>query len=163
MTGTAPMVQMASSHLGSVAAISPTKPRSGTVFFLAGAEDVAVAAGEAHRGLAALVERGDEGLVDAAAEDHEGGVAGFGVGDAEAGYEFRLLAHLFEQAGELDAAAVHERDAVAVFGEVSDGAGAAGEEGRVFECGASEFDYEFHADSESVGKGECRFLRCAAE
>src|SRR5215472_645461 len=34
MTGIAPMVQMASSHLGSVEAISPTKPRSCSVFFL---------------------------------------------------------------------------------------------------------------------------------
>ena len=84
------------------------------MILLARAEDVAVAAGEAHRGAALLVERGDEGLVDAAAEDHEGGVAGFGVGDAEAGDELGLFAHLGEEAGELDTAAVDEGDFVAV-------------------------------------------------
>jgi len=96
----------------------------GHCFLFARAEDVAVAAGEAHGGLSALRERGDERLVDAAAEDHEGGVAGFGVGDAEAGDELGFFAHLGEEAGELHAATVDECDLVAVFGEFCDGAGA---------------------------------------
>ena len=66
---------------------------------------------------------GDEVLVDAAAEDHEGGVAGFGVSDAEAGDEFALLAHLGEDPGELDAAAVDDGHLMAIAGEVGDGAG----------------------------------------
>ena len=129
----------------------------------AGAKDVAVTAGEAHSGCAAVVERGDEGLVHAAAENHKGGVAGFGIGDAQAGDELRGFAHLLAQAGELDATAVHQGDAMAVFGEVGDGAGAAPEERGVFQRGASEFYDKFHGcSSVSVGRGECRSLRCAA-
>ena len=71
----------------------------GVGFFLARAEDVTVAAGEANGGLAVRADGCDEGLVDAAGEDHDGGVAGFGVGDAEAGDELALLAHLGEGAG----------------------------------------------------------------
>ena len=144
MTGTAPMVQMASSHLGSVAAISPTKPRSGSVFFLRARKTWPSPPVRPTAAWPQLVERGDERLVDAAAEDHERGVAGFGVGDAEAGDELGLLAHLREQLGELHAAAVDERDLVAVLGELGDGAGAALQELGLFEGGAAEFDYEFH-------------------
>ncbi len=135
---------MASSHLGSVEAISPTKPRSCSVFFLRARKTWRVAAGEADGGDAALGERGDERFVDAAAEDHEGGVAGFGVGDAEAGDELGLLAQLGEEPGELHAAAVDERDLVAVAGEVGDGLRAGGEERGVFKGGSAEFDDEFH-------------------
>ncbi len=71
----------------------------GVGLLLAGAEDVAVAAGEADRGLAMRAEGGDEGFVDAAGEDHQGSVAGLGIGDAEAGDELALLAHLGEGAG----------------------------------------------------------------
>ena len=70
----------------------------GGVLF-AGAEDVTVAAGEADGGLAVRAERGDERFVDAAGEDHQRGVAGLGVGDAEAGDELALLAHLARGCG----------------------------------------------------------------
>ena len=114
MTGTAPIVQMASSQRGSVAAISPTKPRSGLVFFLRARKTWP---SPPERPIAAwpmLAERGDQRLVDAAGEDHQGGVAGFGVGDAEAGDELAFFAHLREGAGELHAAAVNDGDLVAV-------------------------------------------------
>ena len=111
---------------------------------LARAEDVAVAAGEADGGDAELRECGDERLVDAAAEDHERGVAGLGVGDAEAGDELGLLAHLREEPGELHAAAVDERDLVAVAREIGDGLCADGEELGLFKGGSAEFDDEFH-------------------
>jgi hypothetical protein len=59
-------------------------------------------------------ERGDERLVHLAGEHHERGVAGDRIGDAEAGDELALLAHGFERTGELHAAAVNERDLMAV-------------------------------------------------
>ncbi len=119
----------------------------GVGLLFACAEDVAVAAREPHGGLADLAERGDEPLVDAAGEDHEGGVAGFGIGNAEAGDELALLAHLGERAGELDAAAVDDRDLVAVRDEVEDGLGAELEELWLFKGRAAEFDYEFHLEA----------------
>jgi hypothetical protein len=91
-----------------------------------------------------LAERGDERLVDASAEDHEGGVAGLGVGDAEAGDELGLFAELGEEPGQLHAAAVDDGDLVAVARELGDGLRAGGEERGVFEGGSAEFDYEFH-------------------
>ena len=104
-------------------------------------------------GLAAVAEGGDERFVDAAAEDHEGGVAGFGVGDAEAGDELRLLAHLLEQTGELDAAAVDQGDAVAVPCQIGDRAGAAGEKRGVFERGTAEFYDELHGCGSGTDAG----------
>ncbi len=111
---------------------------------LAGAEDMAVAAGEADGFGTALDQGGYKRLVDAATEDHEGGVAGFSVGDAEAGDELGLFAHLGEEPGELDASAVDQGHAVAIFGQLGDGAGAVGEDGWVFQGRSSEFDYELH-------------------
>ena len=105
---------------------------------------MAVAAGEPHRGLAGAVERGHEGLVDTATEDHERGVPGFDVGDAEAADEFTGLAHLREQTCELHTPAMHDSDLVAVAGEISDAPSAAGEQGRVFKSLASELDNELH-------------------
>ena len=119
----------------------------GVGLFLTCAEDVAVASGEAHGGLADLSERGDEPFVDAAGEDHEGGVAGFGIGDAEAGDELALLAHLGEGAGELDAAAVNDGDLVAIGDEVKDGPGTEVEKLGLFEGGTAEFDDEFHLEA----------------
>ena len=114
MTGTAPMCPdgFEPARIGGGDFADEAEVGVGLLF--ARAEDVAVATGEADGGLAVRAEGGDEGLVDAAAEDHEGGVAGFGVGDAEAGDELALLAHLLERAGELHAAAVNDGDLVAV-------------------------------------------------
>ena len=60
---------------------------SGALF--AGAKDEAVAAGKSDGGLAVRAERGDQRLVDAAAEHHQRGVARFGIGDAQAGRRTR--------------------------------------------------------------------------
>ena len=98
---------------------------------------MAVAAGEADGGLAVRAERGDERFVDAAGEDHEGGVAGLGVGDAQAGDELALLAHLGEGAGQLHAAAMDDGDLVAVGDEVGDGFAAGVEDLLVFEGGTA--------------------------
>ena len=122
---------------------------------LACAEDVAVAAGEADGGDAELRERGDECLIDAAAEDHERSVAGLGVSDAEAGDEFGLLAHLGKEFGELHAAAVDERDLVALAREIGDGLCADLEELGLFKGGSAEFDDEFHWLTPNT-KGEMR-------
>ena len=103
----------------------------------AGAEDQSVAAGEADGGLAVRAERGDERFVDLAGEHHERGVASDGVSDAEAGDELALLAHGFEGAGELHAAAVDERDLMAVAGELGDGLGAAVQHLGIFESGSA--------------------------
>ena len=55
----------------------------GSGLLFACAEDVAVATREAHGGDADLAERGDERLVDAAGKNHEGGIAGFCIGDSQ--------------------------------------------------------------------------------
>ena len=60
---------------------------------------MAVSAREADGGLAVRADSGDERFVDAASEDHQSGVAGLGIGDAQAGDELALLAHLSEGAG----------------------------------------------------------------
>jgi hypothetical protein len=70
-----------------------------------------------------------------------------GVGDAEAGDELGLLAHLREQAGELHAAAVDQRDLVAVLGQHGDGLGDPLQQRRVFQGDATDFDYELHGTS----------------
>src|ERR1700679_199010 len=93
----------------------------GVGFLFASAKDVTVASGEADSGLPMRTDGGDEGLVDAAGEDHDGGVAGFGVGDAEAGDELALFAHLGEGAGELHTTAVDDGDLISVDDEVGDG------------------------------------------
>ena len=162
MTGTAPMVQMASSQRGIGGGDLADEAEVGRGLLLACAEDVAVAAGEAHGGLAVRAEGGDERLVDAAGEDHEGGVAGLGVGDAEAGDELALLAHLGEGLGELHAAAVDDGDLVAVVDEFGDGLAAGVQERLVFEGGSAEFDDEFHSKPSASFQPHIRFMFCTA-
>ena len=58
------------------------------------AKDEAVAAGKSDRGLAMRAKGRNQSFVDAAAEHHQGGVARFRIGDAQAGDEFALLAEL---------------------------------------------------------------------
>ena len=121
MTGTAPIVQMASSQRGIGGGDFTDEAEVGVGLLLARAKDVAVAAGETDGGLAVRADGGDEGFVDAAGEDHQSGVARLGVGDAEAGDELALLAHLSEGAGQLHAAAVDDGDLVPVGDEIGDG------------------------------------------
>ena len=130
----------------------------GGSLLLAGAEDMAVAAREAHGGDADLAERGDERLVDAAGEDHERGVAGFGVGDAEAGDELALLAHLGERPGKLDAAAMDDGDLVTILHEIVDSAAAEQEDGGIFECDAPKFDDEFQSRPSSSFQPQMMFI-----
>ncbi len=72
---------MASSQRGVGGGDLADEAEIGLGLFLAGTEDVSVAAGEADCGLTVAAERGDKALVHAAGEHHEGGIAGFGVGD----------------------------------------------------------------------------------
>jgi hypothetical protein len=78
-------------------------------------------------------------------KDHDRDIAGFGVGDAQAGDELALLAELFERVGELYAAAVNDGDLMAVAHQFSDGADAAVEQRGIFESGPTQFDYIFHS------------------
>ena len=101
MTGTAPICQIASSQRGSAAAISPTKPRSGAVRFLRARKTRPSPPESPTAGWPCAPSDGDQSLVDAAAEHHQRGVAGFSIGDAQAGDELALLAQLLQGAGEL--------------------------------------------------------------
>ena len=136
---------MASIQRGSLAAISPTKPRSGAVALFARAEQQAVAAGEADGGLAERAKRGDQAFVDLAGEDHQRHVARFGIGDAQAGDEFALVAQRLQRARQLHAAAVHHGNLVAVAHQLRDGARAAFEKRRRFKARSAEFDDVLHS------------------
>jgi hypothetical protein len=72
-----------------------------------GVDKVAVLAGQPHRLAAVLVDEGDDVLVDQAAEHHFHHVERFLVGHPHALDEVGLLADLFQQAGDLRTAAVH--------------------------------------------------------
>jgi hypothetical protein len=74
---------------------------------LAGADQVAVLAGEAHRLAAVAVDEVDDLLVDQAAQHHLHHVHGLGVGDAHPLHELALLADALQQVADLRAAAVH--------------------------------------------------------
>jgi hypothetical protein len=124
------MVQMASSQRGSVAAISPTKPRSGSVFFLRARKTWP---SPPERPTAAWPWLPRAATSDLLTRPQEG----LGVGDAEAGDELALFAHLGEGAGELHAASVDDSDLVAVARELGDGLAAGVEKSRVFERSAA--------------------------
>ena len=121
------------------------KAEVGRGALFAGAEEQAVAAGEADGGLAERAERGDQALVHLAGEDHQRDVAGFGVGDAQAVDELALLAQGLEHAGQLHAAAVDDGDLIAVAHELGDGARAALEQRWSFKARTTEFDDVLHS------------------
>ena len=121
-----------------------------------------VSAGETDGGLTVAAKGGDERLINAAGEDHQRGVAGLGVGDAEAGDELALLAHQGEGAGKLHAATVDDGDLVAVAGQFGDGLGAGVEQRRVFERSTAKFDYEFHRSPSASFQPYITFMFCTA-
>ena len=123
----------------------------------ASTEEQAIATGEPYGRLADGSERGDERFVDFAGEDHEGDVAGFSVGDAQAGDELALLAEGFEGAGELHTASVDDGNLISVADEIGDGAGAAFEQSRILQPSATEFNDKLH--SWPSGSGIIRGLR----
>ena len=84
---------------GSVAAISPTKPRSGSVFFLRARKTWPSPPERPTADWPCEPSAATSDLLTRPAEHHERGVAGLGVGDAEAGDELALLAHLGEECG----------------------------------------------------------------
>ena len=98
---------------------------------------MAVSAGEADGRLAVRTNRGDQGLVHASGKDHEGGVARFGIGNAQAGDELALLAHLSEGAGQLHTAAVDDCNLVPVGDEIGDGFAGRVEDLLVFKGGTA--------------------------
>ena len=144
-TGTPFNCQMASSQRGSLAAISPTKPRSGDGALFARAEEQAVAAGEADRRLAERAQSGDQALVHVAGKDHQRDVARLRVGDAQAVDELALLAQRLERAGQLHAAAMNHGHLVAVAHQLGDGARAAFEQRRSFQARSAQFDDVLHS------------------
>jgi hypothetical protein len=81
---------------------------------------MAVAAGETNCRLPMRANGGDQGFVHSSGKNHESGVTGFGVGDAETRDELALLAHLSEGAGQLHAAAVDDCNLIPVGDEIGD-------------------------------------------
>ena len=130
----------------------------GIRFLLAGAEDVAVAAREADGGLTVRADSSDEGLVDPAGEDHQGGVAGLGVGDAQAGDELTFFAHLSQRASQLHSSAVDDGDLISIGDEVSDRFTGGVEDLLVLKSGTAEFDDESHSKPSSSFHPHIRFM-----
>src|SRR5262249_40823466 len=113
--------------------------------FFARAKEQAVSTGHADGRLAQRAERCDQALVYLAGQDHERDVAGFGVGDAQAGDELTLLAESLQRVGELHAAAMHDGYLMAIAYELCDGTDAAVEECGNFETCPAQFDNIFHS------------------
>ena len=72
-------------------------------------------------------------LVYPATQNHERGIAGFRIGDAQTGNEFTLLAHLLQGAGQRRAATVHHGHLVAILRQHSDRPRTAVKQGWIFE------------------------------
>lgn len=106
-------------------------------FFLASTEDVTVAAGEADCRLPVRADGGDEGFVDSASEDHERGIAGFGVGDSQARDKLALLAHEGQGTRELHATTVDDGYLIAIGDQVGDGFAAGVEDLLVLKSGTA--------------------------
>jgi hypothetical protein len=134
----------------------------GVGFFLAGAEDVAVAAGEANCGLSVRADGGDEGFVDAASKDHEGGIASFCVGDAQAGDELAFLSHEGQGAGELHASTMDHGYLISIGDEVGDGFATGVEDLFVLKRGTAQFDYKSHSKPSSSFHPHIRLRFCTA-
>src|ERR1700761_5567406 len=105
---------------------------------------------------------GHELFIDPAGEDHQRRIAGLGIGNAQACDEFALLAHLLEDAGKSRAAAMHHGDLVSVPRKHGNGARAAVQRSFVLQCGATKFDYEFHARPSASSNPNIRFIFSAA-
>ncbi len=81
---------------------------------------VGVGGGDADGRLAFGGDGGGEAFVEQAGEDHDGDVASFSVGNAEAGDKFALDTHALERGGEEPSAAVHNEDLVTFVCERGD-------------------------------------------
>src|SRR4029077_18038917 len=76
---------------------------------------------------------GGEALVEETGENHDGDIAGFAIGDAQASDEIAFDAHALEGGGENAAAAMHNKDFVTLLRECGDLPGQAAHGGVVFE------------------------------
>src|SRR5262249_7666775 len=132
----------------------------GAVLF-ARAKRVAIAAAHAHGGTSHRGQVGHELLVDSAGQHHEGHIARFRIGDAQAVDELALLAQLFEGAGQRHASSMYDPDAV-VLGPRGDGAGAVVTNILVVERGASDFDDHFQFSPSLSSQPNIRFRFCTA-
>jgi hypothetical protein len=72
-------------------------------------------------------------LVHLTAQDHERGIAGFRIGDAQTGNEFTLLSHLLQGAGQRRAATVYHGYLIAILREHSDRPRTPVKQGLIFE------------------------------
>jgi len=127
ITGTPLRFQMASIQRGSLAAISPTYPRSGAVRFLRARKSrPSPPLGRPPAGQASPERR--PGSCSPCRQGPSAQRRGLRVGDAQPGDEFTLLAEGREHAGQLHAAAVDHGDLIAVAHKVGNGARAASEE-----------------------------------
>jgi hypothetical protein len=105
---------------------------------------------------------GDEGLIDATCQDHQGGIACFGVGDAEAGDEFTFLAHLSKGAGQLHTAAVDDRNLIPIGDEVGNGFAGRVKNLLIFKGRTAQFDNKSHSKPSSSFHPHIKFMFCTA-
>ena len=149
---------MASSQRVSEATISPTNPRSGVVRFLRARKINPSPPESPTAAWPCAAQRRYQLLVHSAAQHHQRGIAGFRIGDAQAGDKLTLLAHLLQGAGQRRAAAVHHGDLVAILRQHRDRPRTAMKQAWIFECRTTEFDYEFHASPSASSHPHIRFI-----
>src|SRR6266576_1787855 len=88
--------------------------------------------------------RGGQLLIQQTGEYHDGHVARFAVGDAQAGDELAFDGHALEGGSEKTAAAVHDENFMALLRERRDLLRERAHRGVVFEQCSCEFDYDSH-------------------
>ena len=128
------------------------------VRFLRARKIKAVSARKSYARLAVAAERGYQFLVHTAAQHHQCGIAGFGIGDTQAGDKLALLAHLLQGAGQCGAAAMHHGYLVAVLRQHGNRPRAAVQQVLIFQGRTTEFDHEFHASPSASSHPHIRFM-----
>src|ERR1017187_2364935 len=125
---------------------------------LLGLHEEAIDAGDSNGKSARAVDGGHQFVIDAAGEDFEHGVDGFGRGDAETADEGAPDTAFGEVAGHLLAAAVDHGDFVSGGAGGGDFEGQAITRDRGIEQGAAEFHQQFHNSPSVSGQPSIRFM-----
>jgi hypothetical protein len=142
--------------------LSDVSKVAAVALFFARANRAAVAATEADRRLARGSDRRNQPFVHHAGEHHQRHVARFGVGDAQAVDEFAFLAEPLHRAGEFHAAAVDDRDLVAVARQLNNGVRALAQDFRIVERGSSDLDDDPHCNPSASFHPYITFMFCTA-
>src|ERR1022692_2016033 len=122
----------------------------------------AINAGNSYSERSGAVYGGHQLVIDAACEDFQHGVQGFGCSDAEASDEGAGDAALGQVAGHLLAATVDDGDFVTRGPRAGDLPRQAVARVRRIEQGAAEFDHQFHSSPSVSGLPSIRFMFCMA-